>query len=166
MSDTPKDTAPPPDNPPPAPAPEKLKPQGVAAMQGEAGDSASEWKDLGIVDVPVASLPAPEGVNGPQDFNHHIKYDDAISAAKQLPEVEEQMKAGKTKDDLWREDQASVVTYGAGKERVYDLFYGSDPVMLEKVGDNYTILSGRHRIYAAKEVGLKTIPAHVKEKQI
>ena len=124
------------------------------------------WEDKGVIDVPVADLPDPEGVESPQDFNHHISWDDAQSATKQLPEIREMVKNGKTGDDLSAEDQAAGLDYTHGKRRVFDLFYGSDPVTLDKDGDHYDIISGRHRIYAAKELGLSTIPARVKEKRI
>jgi hypothetical protein len=163
MSDIPKDAATPTETSDFKP-PETLSPKGIAAIQGDTGDVNKEWKDLGIVDVPVSSLPMPEDVSGPQDFNHHITYDDAISATKQLPEVQKQVAAGKTREDFWNEDQRAGVDYAQGKERVYDLFYGNDPIALEKIGDHYDILSGRHRIYAAKELGLATIPAHVRER--
>jgi len=33
-------------------------------------------------------------------------------------------------------------------------------------GDSYEIVNGRHRIYMARELGLETIPARVKEKMV
>lgn len=143
---------------------EKLSPGGIARMQGGMSDTGSEWKDLGIVDVSVADLPKPDDVAGPQDFDHHISYADAITASRQLPDLQEQVTAGKTGDDFRAEDQAAGLDYSDGRQRLYDLYYGADPVRLDKVGDQYDIVSGRHRIFAAKELGLATIPAHVREK--
>jgi hypothetical protein len=153
---------------------------GISAIRGETSvkspaESASTadasdalgFNDLGIVDVPVADLPAPEDVNGPEDFNHHISWEDARSAAEQLPQIQKEMAEGKTADDFADEDAAAGLDWKEGKRRVYDLFYcETDPVRLDKVGDSYSILAGRHRIYAAKTVGLETIPAHVVEKKI
>lgn len=143
---------------------ERLSSGGIARMQGKVSDAGREWKDLGIIDVPVANLPKPDGADGPQDFDHHISYPDAIAASRQLPDLQEQVRAGKTGDDFWADDQAAGLDYAHGRQRLYDLYYGSDPVRLDKVGDQYDIVSGRHRIFAAKELGLATIPAHVREK--
>lgn len=136
---------------------------GIKAMQGES-ETRSEWKDHGIVDVPVADLPDPDGVSSPQDFDHHISWEDAQSATKQLPDIQKQIAEGKSADDFSAEDQAAGLEYSQGKRRLYDLYYGSDPVTLDKDGSEYDIVSGRHRIFSAKELGLETIPAHVREK--
>ncbi len=106
----------------------------------------------------------PEGVSGPEDFNHHISWEDAKSAADRLPGIQEEIKAGKTADDFSAEDLAAGVDYAHGKRGVYDLYYGSDPVKLDKIGDQYDIVSGRHRVFAAKAAGLESIPARVTEK--
>jgi len=116
------------------------------------------------VDVPVADLPMPEGVNGPDDFGHHISWEDAKSTTELLPEIQQEIKTGKGRDDFHLEDQQHGLEYSKSKERICDLYYGSDPVVLDKVGDQYDIVSGRHRIYAAKHLGLETIPARLKEK--
>ena len=124
----------------------------------------AHWEDRGIIDVPVADLPQPEGVDGPQDFNHHIKYEDAVSATRTVQEMKPQIDAGYTSDDFADLDKAKGLNYEHGQQRVYDLYYGSDPIAVDKDGDKYDIVSGRHRIFAAKEIGLDFIPARVKEK--
>jgi len=142
---------------------EKLSLTGIKALQGE-GETKSEWRDHGIIDVPVNDLPDPDSVSSPQDFNHHISWKEAQAATKQLPEIQKQVAKGKTGDDFSAEDQAAGLDNSQGKRRIYDLYYGSDPVTVDKDGSKYDIVSGRHRIFAAKEAGLQTIPAHVREK--
>lgn len=144
--------------------PESLKPESIKAIQGEIPALAG-WKDHGIVDVPVKDLPWPEDVTSPNDFDHHITWDDAKSATLQLPEIQKEVKAGKTRDDFSAEDQAAGKDDTNGKRRIYDLFYGSDPIRLSKDGDRYDIVNGHHRVFAAKELGLETIPARVIEKR-
>jgi hypothetical protein len=125
----------------------------------------NDWKDLGIVDVPVADLPSPDGVSSPDDFNHHISWEDAKSATEQLPQLQKEVSAGKIGDDFTVEDEAAGLDYQNGRRRLYDLYYSPyDPVQVDKMGNQYFINSGRHRIFAAKELGLNTIPARVKEK--
>jgi hypothetical protein len=133
---------------------------------GEEVKQLSEWKDLGIINVPVANLPDPDGVSSPADFNHHINWEDAKSATQQLPQIQKEVgEEGKTRDDFADQDQASGLDYSQGKTRIYDLYYSkNDPVKVNKIGEEYTIDSGRHRIYAAKALGLETIPARVSEK--
>jgi hypothetical protein len=158
-----------------SPPPIESEPIGLVgkhSIQGEYSSTTDTqqlkdvWEDKGVIDVPVADLPDPEGVESPQDFDHHITWEDAQSATKQLPEIQDLVKNGKTGDDFSTEDQAAGLDYAHGKRRVYDLYYGSNPVRLDKDGDHYDIVSGRHRIYAAKELGLSTVPARVKEKRI
>ncbi len=160
--------------------PTDLSPQGISAMQGKDNipvspsipspeqetAAPSEWKDLGIVNVPIADLPDPEDVTGPDDFNHHITWEDAKSATLQLPQIQKEVAAGKTGDDFSAEDEAAGLDWQNGRRRVYDLYYSNtNPIRVDKVGDQYSINSGRHRIFAAKELGLTTIPARVMEKQ-
>lgn len=122
------------------------------------------WEDRGIVDVPVADLPQPEGVNGPQDFDHHISYSDAVRANEQLQTMKPQIDSGYKSDDFADLDKKNGLDYANGQQRVYDLYYGSDPVTLDKDGNNYDIVSGRHRIFIAQESGNDYIPALVREK--
>jgi hypothetical protein len=127
-------------------------------------EAQSEWKVPGFVDVPVSDLPDPEGVNGPADFDHHISWENAKSAALLLPNIQQEIASGKTGDDLAQEDLAAGLDWEHGRKRVYDLFYSTnEPVRLEKNGNTYSITSGRHRVYVAKVVGLHTIPAQVIE---
>lgn len=137
----------------------------VQNMQGKLpAESTSDWVDHGIIDVPVVNLPKPEDIAGPQDFDHHITWEDAKNTTAELPKLQSEVQAGKTRDDFHEEDCRRGLDYEHGRERLFDLFYGSDPIVLDKVGDNYTIVSGRHRIFAAKEAKLDTIPARVREK--
>jgi len=127
-------------------------------------EAQSEWKVPGFVDVPVSNLPNPEGVNSPADFNHHISWENAKSAALLLPQIQQEIASGKTGDDFALEDIAAGLDWEHGRKRVYDLFYSTnEPVRLEKNGCTYSITSGRHRVYVAKAVGLNTIPAQVIE---
>lgn len=137
--------------------------EGIDSIRGESV-SRQEWVDHGIIDVPVADLPMPEDVDSQDDFNHHISWDDAKSATERLPQIQQEVKNGKGRDDFHLEDQQQGLDYSQGNERIFDLYYGSDPVVLDKIGEKYDIVSGRHRVYAAKALGLESIPARVKEK--
>lgn len=139
-----------------------LSEEGRNSIQG-IESTKSEWVDRGIIDVPVKDLPAPDDVDSPDDFSK-ISWDDAITASEQLPGIQADVNAGKTAEDFSKEDEINGQSWQTGKRRIYDLYYGNDPVVLDKDGDQYTIDSGRHRIFAAKKLDLETIPARVKEK--
>jgi hypothetical protein len=67
--------------------------------------------------------------------------------------------------DYWREfDQTQSLDYEHGYQRIYESFYGNDAIRLNKDGDQWDIVNGRHRIFLAQEMGIKTVPAHVIEK--
>lgn len=98
-------------------------------------EAQSEWKVPGFVDVPVSDIPYPEGVNSPADFDHHISWENAKSAALLLPDIQQELASGKTDEDLAQEDLAVGLDWEHGRKRVYDLFYSTDdPVRLEKMG--------------------------------
>jgi hypothetical protein len=138
-----------------------------SSYQPDADDKGTyDWVDRGMQDTPVDDLPWPEDVNGPEDFNHHITYDDAISATRQLEEIQPSVNRGYTSDDFARLDSEQGLDYSRGQQRIYDLYYGSDPIRLDRDGEDYDIVSGRHRVYAAKVCGLTTVPAHVTEKVV
>ncbi|MCL4266955.1 MAG: hypothetical protein KJ069_27495 [Anaerolineae bacterium] len=144
-------------------------PRVEAAMQSEQKpilpvNEGVHWQDKGIVDVPTADLPWPEDVHGPQDFDHHISYPEAVQATYELQRMKPLIEQGYTRDDFAQADRIQGVDYANGRQQVYDLFYGSNAITLDKDGNNYDIVNGRHRIFVAKEQGLDSIPAHVREK--
>lgn len=49
--------------------------------------------------------------------------------------------------------------------RIYDAFYGSVCIRLNKTDQGYTVINGYHRLFVAKELGLETVPAQVVEPQ-
>jgi ParB-like chromosome segregation protein Spo0J len=56
------------------------------------------------------------------------------------------------------------VDYEHGLERLYDAFYGSDPIRLTKRLDGrYEVTGGYHRLLVARETGLEKIAASVAE---
>jgi hypothetical protein len=127
-------------------------------------DEGVHWEDRGVIDVPVADLPQPEDVNGPQDFDHNISYQDAVRANEQLLAMKPLIDSGYTKDDFADLDRKNGLDYDNGQQRIYELYYGDKRISLYKDGNHYDIESGRHRIYIAQERGNDFIPANVKEK--
>lgn len=140
-------------------------PWAEAPTQGaQKPNEGVNWEDKGIVDVPVKDLPRPDGVNSPQDFNHHISYPDTVEAFDELQKMKPLIDKGYTGDNFALIDRESGVDYANGQQRFYDLFYGNDAIKVNKDGNQYDIINGRHRIFVAKEKGYDSIPAHVTEK--
>ena len=152
-----------------------LSPRGIKAMQGAPtldapsppGDPppAGDWVDRGIVDVPVAALPEPEGVEDASDFEKATPEELKVGLMR-LQEMKPMIESGEgANTDYWREfDRQRGLVHPHGYLKVYESFYGSDAIRLDKDGDRYDIVWGRHRIFMAKRMGIDTLPARVKEK--
>ncbi|MEI6180668.1 MAG: hypothetical protein WCP31_07935 [Chloroflexales bacterium] len=117
----------------------------------------------GIVEVPVAELPDPPDVTGPED--HNITYDHAIHHTRQLNEVVlPWVRAGAVMEDFYALDRAigsgdSTGCDELGFTRTYELFFGTSPIKVGHTPDGTSsITDGRHRIYAAKKLGITTLP--------
>ncbi len=140
------------------------KPPYMDVQTSSGVNEGVHWEDRGIINVPVVDLPRPDGINRPQDFNHHISYPDTVRAMDELQQMRPPIEKGYTGDDFALADRANGVDYVNGQQRVYDLFYGNDAIKLDKDGNHYDIVNGRHRIFVAKEKGYDFIPARVTEK--
>ena len=131
----------------------------------ESQDNLGDWTDHGIVDVPVADLPWPENVNGSEDFNpNKLSYEDAHQATKRYEDMKPLIDRGYKGEDFSQFDKDQGLPYSEGQRRVYDLFHGSQPIKVGKIDEQYFIDGGNHRVYMAKKLGLKRIPARLKEK--
>lgn len=152
-----------------------LGPAGMKAVQGESVPEASsppggppapgDWVDRGIQDVPVADLPEPEGVEDASDFEK-VSPEKMQVGLTRLQEMKPVIDSGEgANTDYWREfDRQRGLAYPDGYQKVYESFYGQDAIRLDKDGDQYDIINGRHRIFMAKQMGIGTVPARVIEK--
>jgi len=152
-----------------------LGPAGMQAMQGEPALGApsppgdppppGDWVDRGIVDVPVANLPEPEGINDASDFEK-VPPEEMKVGLTRLQEMKPVIDSGEgANTDYWHEfDRQRGLTYPDGYQKVYESFYGQDAIRLDKDGDQYDIVNGRHRVFRAKQMGIDTVPARVSEK--
>lgn len=123
-------------------------------------DRMGSFEDRGIQDVPIAEVKLPRK----EDLDE-VKHTRALELSKDLPEVQSRLKQGWTKEnftELWNS--------GSEKDqrmaRAYESYYGHDRIKLTKGGNlPYEITNGRHRTYAANELGMKSVPAHVHERE-
>lgn len=136
---------------------------GLDALNNEASDST--MIDRGFQDVQVANLPQSDDLKDASDW-HKVTQDEMRDGIGRLQEMRPAIKSGVgANSDYWYEfDQQHGLSYEHGYQRVYDSFYrDSDAIRLEKHGDRYDVINGRHRIWLAKEMGIDTLPAHVIE---
>jgi uncharacterized protein YoxC len=124
------------------------------------------WFDRGIQNVRLAELPNPEGIHSSDDFK---KVSQAVMQAgiQRLQEMLPIIERGEGQNtDYWAQvDQRQGLTYEHGYQRIYEAFYGDSAIKLERIGNQYTITNGRHRLWLAKQMGIEMLPAQVTERQ-
>lgn len=126
----------------------------------------SEWVDRGIVDVSLKNIDTRDTpVNNSSDFRKVSKNEMIGGLIKLVNEIEPAIKEGADSDDFSQLDAKLGLDYQNGYRRIYDAFYGNEPIRLEKDGDTYSVINGYHRIEAAKELGIDTLPASVLERE-
>lgn len=64
-------------------------------------------------------------------------------------------------DYFSRLDAAQGLDYAHGYRRIYDAFYGHDCIRLCRVGDRYQVVNGYHRLFLARRMGFRVLPARV-----
>lgn len=133
-------------------------------MMDDIDRQAMQPHDNGIQEVDVRDLPYPEGISGADDFQK-VSPDEMADGLRKLDLMKPYIESGEgASADYWADvDQRYGVAYPDGYQKVYESFYGDEPIRLTKVGDNYDIENGRHRIWIAKELGWQKIPARVIE---
>ena len=126
----------------------------------------NDWVDIGIVDVEIDKINLTDSwVHSTSDF-HKVSYEEMRQGLEDLQKVvHPAVDQGATGDDFGQIDQANSRDYSHGYQRIYDAFYGEGSIRLTRVGDKYEVTNGYHRLFVAKEMGMKTIPARVIQKR-
>jgi hypothetical protein len=148
---------------------DRVKPEPSDDVKHKAKDHIANFSDMmeqsvAIEDVSVANLPTPEGISGPEDFKKY-ELDTLRSGIEKLQEMKPAIDNGTgNSSDYWYEyDQAHELGVPDGYKIVYDSYYGNDHIRVEKSGDSYDIINGRHRIWLAKQMGIESLPMEVVE---
>ncbi len=147
--------------------PRRLGGEGMRAMQGVEPAEKAEWIDRGIQDVPLNRIDLRgEHLYDQQDPRSDSYAQIADGVHKLEDTVRPAVGAGKERDYFQSLDQQQGLDPAKnGYTKVYDSFYGSDPVTVAKDGRHYEVDKGRHRLYVAQAEGLESLPARVKERQ-
>lgn len=132
-------------------------PSGVPAAGGPEPIGST-----GMVVVPLSAIDTTQStVAGPASFQK-VSYPEMQRGLNVLDEVVlPSVRAGADGDYFSRLDEARGVPYGQGTRRVYDAFFGDSAVLLNRVGNRYTVTNGQHRIFLARELGMTSLPARV-----
>ncbi|MEM4203564.1 MAG: zinc finger-like domain-containing protein [Candidatus Methanomethylicaceae archaeon] len=112
-----------------------------------------------------------EGVLGKDEFRK-VSWEEMLEGMRKLPEVLEVLKDRMNQpfiDNsvyLMQLDRQAGREYATGLQKIYESFFGSEPIRLEPYVDsegNFTnkwmIINGRHRIQVAKELKWPAVPA-------
>lgn len=107
-------------------------------------------QDLGIQEVNPLKIICPDEVKDENFWNQHgldqNKYLELINLYDRCQNL---LDKGKSLDEIRTEDYWVA--------NAHDVFHGSEPICLQKVGDSYRIdIGGRHRVAAAQLYYLKT----------
>lgn len=150
---------------------DKLKPKLDEDKSDKASDNVARFTDMleqksNMQDVAIADLPDPEGISGPEDFTKYSA-ESLQSGIEKLEKMKPIIDSGVgDNSDYWREyDAAHGLSVPDGYQIVYDSYYGGEHIRVEKFGDDYDIINGRHRIWLAKQMGVESLPMEVVDVQ-
>lgn len=136
-------------------------------VESSIQDQAKEWHDLGLVNVPVSELPDPEGIEGFSDFQK-LSMEEMELGLSRLEEMQAVIDSGVGNNSAyWADvDCQKGLSSENGYQSVYEAFYSEQGkiknIRVNKVDGNYEIENGNHRIWLAKQMGLKTLPVRMK----
>ena len=134
---------------------------GIAAHGNNQGD----WKDRNIQNIYVDNLPYPDEIKNGDDFKK-VSLEEMKAGLNRLQEIRPIVEKGTgNSSDYWAKiDQQKGLNFSSGYQRIYDAFYGQDAIRVEKNGNTFDIINGRHRIWLAKQMGIEQLPIHLIEK--
>ncbi|MBM3239285.1 hypothetical protein FJZ31_23580 [Candidatus Poribacteria bacterium] len=134
---------------------------GIANLSGK---TSGQWVERGVVEIDVANLPMPEDISKDLDFQK-VPMDEMKAGLKMLQEMLPIIESGvgASKEYWAKRDNELGLDYPNGYLRIYEAFYGHDAIRVEKSGNNYDIVNGRHRIWLAKQMGIGKLPVSLVE---
>lgn len=132
----------------------------AAPSPGGSLDAALSERGMELVDVAAAAytdnpvLDFNHGA-GPSDYRWLVeKWDSVIGPG---------VAAGMTREDFEAMDNASGNKDMRRLAVGYDMMLGSEAIVLDRLPDgSFDVVSGRHRLDAAKELGIRHLPAKVR----
>jgi hypothetical protein len=132
------------------------------AAQAPGSTGASGWVDQGVQAIAVDQIDLTQSpVQGLADFHKITPQEVTIGFQKLQTVVAPAVAQGHGADYFAQLDVAQGLSGEDGYQHIYEVFYGGDAIRLNKVGNSYDVVNGYHRLYIARQLGLKSVPAHV-----
>jgi hypothetical protein len=122
----------------------------------------AKWAEAPVQSVEVSMLPEIDDIHGPEDFQK-VSVKEMEAGFEKLKEIMPMVELGAgTSSEFWRQkDQELGFVYENGYQKIYEVFYGSGAIKVAKYNNNYDIISGRHRIWLARKLGINTLPIKI-----
>ncbi|MBP1468940.1 hypothetical protein EYB53_024745 [Candidatus Chloroploca sp. M-50] len=141
-------------------APVTTPPPSPTGMQNIPTAGGSTKHNIQMIALDQIDL-STSTVTGSQDFRK-VSVQEMIEGFHKLQHVVAPAVAqGADGDDFAQMDAAQGLDYAHGYQRIFDAFYGDSHIRLEKIGTTYTIINGQHRLFIARQLGVKAVPASV-----
>lgn len=126
--------------------------------------SQAGWLERGIHYIEIDTIPLPADID--EASFSKVPLEQMRNGIAMIQEmrgtIEREVGAS---GDYWRAmDRLRGLGHRFGYEGAWEAFYGSDVVRVEKDGDRYNVVSGRHRIWLAKKMGVKWLPISLVER--
>ena len=145
-----------------------LQPSDSAGLEARVRDAQPvSDKTGGITNVELDCINATD-TKSAADFEDPQKYAGMRREAEMLKQMEPALEQGADVETFHSWDQANQIghyspaNYVRGYADAYHSYHGSEAVAVEPQADgSYNVLNGRHRIVAARDAGLKKIPAKI-----
>jgi hypothetical protein len=122
-----------------------------------------QWIATRIDAFDLSLLPPMDGIpSSPKVTSEELRV--GIAKLQEMkPDIDSGI--GRSKEYWASVDRNQGFDYPNGYQKVYDSFYGSAPIRIEKVGSKYEVVDGRHRVLVAQQMGIKFLPVVLVEKQ-
>lgn len=116
---------------------------------------------ISIADIDPIAL---NEIGGPEDFKKNVSYNEMVQGfellrTEVLPVIDDHS-SGSLYDRFFDIDRERGVDPAQGLTRIYEAFFGNDPIFLDRGSrqTTFSVTSGRHRIKVAQDSGWKAVP--------
>lgn len=143
-----------------------IPPSSQQAITGAYPTAMGGWVDTGIQMVSIDQINLSDSpVANTGDF-HKVSAQEMVEGFRKLQDrVAPAVAHGADADYFSQLDATQGLDYAHGYRRIYDAFYGQGAIRLDKIGDRYQVINGYHRLFLARQLGIKTLPAQVIARQ-
>ncbi len=132
----------------------------------QEGTAASDRPD-GISSVELDKI-NPTDIQSAADFDNPQQYNALFREAQMLQQMDPALKQGADVETFHTWDKANAIgqyspdAHVRGYADVYHSYHGTDAIALDPRPDGtFDVINGRHRIVAARDAGLREVPARV-----